>query len=107
MSYLELDEFFTGITGGTADLDIGIGIVKVRALEFVEVQAIRQEAGDDELQLSLLSIVTGLVEPKLDHEHLSRLNKARPGVISAISRRILQLSGLTEDGEKKQDGTGS
>ena len=105
--YLELDEFFTGITGGTADLDIGIGIVKVRALEFVEVQAIRQEAGDDELQLSLLSIVTGLVEPKLDHEHLSRLNKARPGVISAISRRILQLSGLTEDGEKKQDGTGS
>ena len=105
--YLELDEFFTGITGGTADLDIGIGIVKVRALEFVEVQAIRQEAGDDELQLSLLSIVTGLVEPKLDHEHLSRLNKARPGVISAISRRILQLSGLTEDGEKKQVGTGS
>ena len=105
--YLELDEFFTGITGGVSDLDIGIGIVKVRALEFVEVQAIRQEAGDDELQLSLLSIVTGLVEPKLDHEHLSRLNKARPGVISAISRRILQLSGLTEDGEKKQDGTGS
>ena len=105
--YLELDEFFTGITGGVSDLDIGIGIVKVRALEFVEVQSIRQEAGDDELQLSLLSIVTGLVEPKLDHEHLSRLNKARPGVISAISRRILQLSGLTEDGEKKQDGTGS
>ena len=105
--YLELDEFFTGITGGTSDLDIGIGIVKVRALEFVEVQSIRQEAGDDELQLSLLSIVTGLVEPKLDHEHLSRLNKARPGVISAISRRILQLSGLTEDGEKKQVGTGS
>ena len=105
--YLELDEFFTGITGGTSDLDIGIGIVKVRALEFVEVQSIRQEAGDDELQLSLLSIVTGLVEPKLDHAHLARLNKARPGVISAISRRILQLSGLTEDGEKKQVGTGS
>jgi hypothetical protein len=104
--YLNLDDFLTGITGGTADLDIGIGVVKVRALEFAEVQAIRHQAGDDDLMAALLTAMTGLVEPKLSREHLEQLNHARAGVIGTISRRILELSGMAEEAEKKV-GTGS
>jgi hypothetical protein len=100
--YLQLDDFLTGITGGTTDMEIpGLGTIQVRALEFGEVQAIRTKAGDDEMQLSLHSVLVGMVAPALSEEHLTALHKARPGVIAAISTRILELSGMTDNSEKK------
>lgn len=105
--YLELDDFLAGITGGTTDIEIkGLGLVKIRALEFAEVQAIRQKAGDDDLQLTKLSVLVGMVEPKLTEAHLAALDKARAGVIGLISQRVLEISGMTSEAEKKA-GTGS
>ena len=105
--YLKLDDFLTGITGGTTDLEIkGLGTVKLRALEFGEVQAIRQAAGDDDMQSAKLSVLAGMVEPKLTEAHLAALDKARAGVIGLISQRVLGISGMTAEAEKKV-GNGS
>lgn len=107
MAYLNIDEFFAGIIGEATDLDLpGLGIVRVRSLETIEVQHIRQAVGDDELELSFQAILTGMVEPKLTQEHLVMLQKAKPGVIAAITRRIMELSGMVDDSEKKV-GNGS
>ena len=106
-NYLSIDDFFIGITGSAGDLELsGLGTVKVRSLEALEVQQIRAQAGDNEMEMSFLSIVYGMVEPALSRDHLEQLHRAKPGVIAAITRRIMELSGMVEDSEKKV-GTGS
>lgn len=107
MAYLNIDDFFTGITGGEDDLELpGLGSVRVRSLEALEVQQIRQQAGDNDMEMSFLSIVAAMVEPKLDREHIEKLHRAKPGVIALLTRRIMELSGMVDESEKKV-GSGS
>jgi hypothetical protein len=107
MSYLSADDFLVGITGGTDDLSIpGVGTIKVRALDYIDVQRINKESAGDEMQAGFLMACSGIVEPKLSADHLAQLQKARPGVIALISKRVSELSGMREDIEKKA-GNGS
>jgi hypothetical protein len=106
-SYLSIDDFFSGITGSAEDLALpGLGTVRVRSLEAIEVQQIRAQAGDNEMEMSFLSIIFGMVEPALSREHLEQLHRAKPGIVATITRRIMELSGMVEDSEKKA-GSGS
>lgn len=105
--YLSADELLTGIIGGTKDVVIdGLGSVQVRAIEYMEMKLIRQEAEDDEMRAALLLVIRGLEQPKLEGAQLDSLEKARPGVIVALAKAVQELSGLGADIEKKV-GTGS
>jgi len=107
MAYLNIDDFLTGITGGEDDLELpGLGSVRVRSLEALEVQQIRQQAGENDMEMSFFSIVAAMVEPKLDRDHIEKLHHAKPGVIALLTRRIMELSGMVDESEKKV-GNGS
>lgn len=101
-TYLNLDEFLTGIIGGTEDFIIeGLGTIKIKALDYLDIKEITNQSKNDELQAGLLIAFKGIAEPKLSMEHLDQLGKAKPGIIAAISKRVSQLSGMSEDSEKK------
>lgn len=108
-SYLEIDDFFAGIMGTEEDLEIpGLPLpVRVRSLETVEVQQIRAASGDNEMEMTVRSVICGMVQPKLTAEHIERLFKAKPGAIQKIARRIMQLSGMIEDEDAPLAGAGS
>lgn len=100
--YLNIDEFLTGIVGGIEDFEIaGLGIIQIKALDYLDVKNITTESKGDELQAGLLIAFKGIVEPKLSVENLEQLGKAKPGIIALISKRVSQLSGMSEDSEKK------
>ena len=103
-TYISTEEFLAGILGETVDLQIaGFALpVKVRGLEFVDIQRIDRLSKGDELQAALHMASVGLVEPKLTPEQLSH---ARPGVIRQITKAVRELSGMSdgeEDAEKKE-----
>lgn len=99
--YLSADEFLAGITGESVDFEIaGLGTVKVRALEFAEIQKIDREAKGDNLQSALLMVLYGLVEPALTQANLEALQKAKPGIIRQLSDHVSKISGMGQDPEK-------
>lgn len=105
-NYLSADDFLAGITSEAVDVELaGLGVVRVRGLETSEVMRIRNTT-KDEIQLSLLTVQAGLLEPKLADAQIEQLAKGKPGIIEKLARRIMELSGLVES-EKKADGTGS
>ncbi len=107
-TYLNIDDFFTGILGSEEDLEIAdVGTVRVRSLETVEVQQIRAAAGDDEMDMTVRSVICAMVQPKLTADHIERLYKAKPGAIQKIARRIMELSGMIDDGDSPKAGAGS
>lgn len=105
--YLSADDFLTGIQGGETDMEIdGLGVICVRSLTTTEVQFINTTATGDNMRLSMLAIRYGMVAPTLTDDHLSALEAAKPGVIALIAKRIMDLSGMGADFEKKV-GSGS
>ncbi len=101
------NDFLAGITGKPVEFEIpDLGTVKVKALDYLDVQNLVNECGNDQLKLGLLIAYRGLVEPKLDSPE--QLHIAKPSVIRAISQRVQELSGMVsaEDIEKKA-GNGS
>lgn len=103
--YVNADDFLLGIVGGAADLEIsGVGTIKVRALDYLDLERIHAEADGNEVRAGFMMASAGIVEPKLNEEHLGLLQKARPGVIAAISRRVQELSGIREDMENLAGG---
>lgn len=105
--YLSTDDFLAGILGESVDYEVaGLGTIKLRSLEMVEVQKIRAATADD-IDTAMQTVIYGMVEPKLSTENLAALGKARPGVINQIGRRIMELSGMVDDDEKKAKTPGS
>lgn len=105
--YLSADDFLIGIQGGEADVEIdGLGTICVRSLTAGEVQQINVAAKGDDMRLSMLAIRFGMVAPALSDDHLTALEAARPGVVAVLAKRIMDLSGMGADFEKKV-GNGS
>lgn len=101
-------DFLAAISGGTELFEVeGIG-VELRSLTFAEVQQMGVKYANDNYEITFQTVVTGLVTPKLDAAQVEQMRQAKPGAITKISNRIMQLSGMTED-EKAlgEDGGGS
>lgn len=106
-NYLSTDDFLIGIQGGETDVELdGLGTVRIRSLTTVEVQGMNTSAKGDEMHLSILAILTAMVQPRLTQEHLTMLETAKPGIVAILARRVMELSGMGGDFEKKV-GTGS
>lgn len=104
--YLSTDDFLAGILGEEVEYEIeGLGTVLIRSLQTVEVQRLRKQY-EDEVDMMLGAVMLGLVEPKLQPEHITQLQAAKPGVLNSLGNRIMQISGMVEDAEKKA-GSGS
>ena len=103
--YVNADDFLLGIVGGAADLEIsGVGTIRVRAIDYMDLDRINREAQGNEIMAGFLMASAAIVEPQLTEEQLQLLQKARPGVIAAISKRVQELSGIREDMENLAGG---
>lgn len=109
--YLSKADFLAGITCKPVDFEVsGLGLVKVRSMTTQESGELGK-AGDG-VAVMLEVVRMCLVEPKLDESERALLAEAQPGIIMAIGRRILELSGLAETQEyqdelQKKAGNGS
>lgn len=102
MSYLSADDFLTGIAGTTVDFEIdGLGTIQIRSLSVMDVKRISAEANGDPMVMGLKMAQAGIVTPALTPEQAERLQDSNPGVVAAISKRIAELSGMSEEVEKK------
>lgn len=103
--YLSTDAFLAGATARAIDHNIpGLGTVKVRGLETLELEQIDAGVGDGgNMRWAILAVATALVEPKItpgQAEHMI------PGVVKELSEVIAQLSGLSGDAEKNDSPPG-
>ena len=98
MNYLNADDFLDGIAGEAVDMEIpGLGTVKIRSLEYMDLQRINKMARGDEMEAGFQIAIVGLVEPQLNTEQIERLKKSKPGVIAQIAKRVSELSGIRDD----------
>jgi hypothetical protein len=93
--YLSKADFLVGITLKPVDFEVdGLGTVLLRGLSVNELQAIRAEAGDDEIRLMVLFACRGLVEPSLDAEEIQTFADGDAGIVTAIGTRVVELTGV-------------
>jgi len=109
LTYLSADDFLAGVMGEAVDYQVkGLGWVKVRPLEYAEVQKLYSKYEKDVMALTFHVAVAGIAEPKLSEDQVKQLEKARAGVITDISKRIMELSGMSEAAELENlAGSGS
>jgi hypothetical protein len=89
-------EFLDAIVGKSVTCDIEGLQISIRSLTVMELQEISKLV-TDEFEATLMTVIFGLVEPKLDKEDLAGLKYAKPGLIMKIAKEIRELSGLTEN----------
>jgi hypothetical protein len=88
-------DFLKGIKGQNVTLEVeDVGQVVVKGLSVDELQEIQGLANGDDLRAALLTIIYGLVEPKLDIEDIDFVKSATPKVVNTIATKISELSGL-------------
>lgn len=70
--------------------------VEVRPLTFSEVQQIATKHKGDSAEMMFQALVRGLVKPQLSAPQLEQLRASRPGPLTKISNRIMEISGMME-----------
>lgn len=101
-------DFLAAVGGKTELFEVEGVTVELRSLEWGETQSLNTQYGDNLTEMTFQVALLGIVEPKLDEGQLAQFRKARPGAVSAISKRVMQISGmLKEEDDRPLDGTGS
>lgn len=90
-------DFLAAISGGTELYEVEGVTTEIRSLTFAEVQQMGVKFADNNYEMTFQVVVAGLVTPKLDVSQVEQLRQAKPGAITKLSSRIMQLSGMTED----------
>lgn len=99
---------FLAAIGGKTELFTVEGVtVELRSLGWAETQSLNAQYGDNATEMTFQAALLGIVNPKLDEAQLEQFRKARPGPISDISRRIMQMSGMLKEGDGPLAGDGS
>lgn len=93
----------TSVALEEADVELPGGrLVRVRELTRAEVLRIRKEAGDDALKIERLSLVAGMVNPRMNVDEVAAWQRSS-GVnrdIGLVQQRIQELSGMFEGAAK-------
>jgi hypothetical protein len=103
--YLTPDEFFAGIVGEAEDYEVpGLGTIQIRPLTLMESRQLSQEHADDEVGLTIAAVQMAMVKPAMPAESVEKLQGAAAGKFMLIANRVMQLSGMADDSEKKVGG---
>lgn len=98
-------DFLNAICGKPVKVTVDGLEVEIKSLTVLEMEQIHN-SGKNEIESALLTVVYGLVDPKLDPEDLSALKQAKPGTMMKLAQEISKLSGLVESGESPTVGNG-
>lgn len=90
-------DFLNAICGKPVSVTIDGLDLQIRSLTVLETEQIHKEASTNEIEAALLTVVYGLVEPKLDKTDLVALKNGKPGLVMQIAKEVSRLSGLTSD----------
>jgi hypothetical protein len=112
--YVSRDDFLKALTISEEDFDVaGLGTVRIKPLSLADRAAVQKantgkDGQLDVLEMQTAALITGLVEPKLTIDDVAALRAGRPGVIDAITLRVLETSGMeSSDAFEKKVGSGS
>lgn len=95
---LSKTDFLKGICGDSVEFEIeNVGSVLLRSLTVKELRNIATQYTDDEIGAATATLLYGLVDPALDKEDIVYLEKATPGIIMKLAKRIQELSGLVPE----------
>ncbi len=97
-------DVLAAIAGKAVPFETNGVTVEVRALQWEEVQVTLAQHKDNDAEFMFQMALAGLSEPKLTEE---QLRKARVSFVTDIGRRVLALSGLTNESAGPLAGTGS
>lgn len=102
-------DFLAAVAGKTELFEVEPGVfVELRSLEYEESETLLAEYGDKPVALTYQFFSHGLVSPELSEVQKQELRKARPGPISKMGTRVLELSGLNQkEGDSPLPGGGS
>lgn len=112
--YVSRDDFLKALTITEEDFEVpGLGTVRIKPLSLSDRAAIQKantgkDGQLDVLEMQTAALIAGMVEPKLTGDDVTALRAGRPGVIDAITLRVMETSGMepSETFEKKV-GSGS
>lgn len=80
----------------------GVGEVVVRGLSRAEAIQVSELDGADAVEIRMLA--AGMVDPELTVEEVVQWRSTKePAEIRPVSDRILQLSGMTEEGQHEKE----
>jgi len=100
-------EFLKAVCGGSFDYELeGFGVVKVKGLSVNEMREVAEQGVKDPYVAALLTVVYGLVDPKLDPSDVEALGNANTKIVTGLAERISELSGVERD-ESPLAGNGS
>lgn len=108
--YLSRDDFLQLLTIEEEDLPLGNGqTVRIRPLTMTERNTLleehtREDGTQNALAMEIGVLCLGLVAPKLTIEDAKILREGRPGPADKIANRIMTISGMEDDIEKKAGG---
>jgi len=92
-------EFLDGITGKPVEFVVDGMSIKIRSLTVMETKDIQANYSGKEFEAALVTVIYGVVEPKLDMDDMLAIQGAKPGAVIKISKAIADLSGLTVEDE--------
>lgn len=107
--FLNLDAIFAApdLSTDTVDVPEWGGKVEVQGLTKAQQLAVRKKAVKggviDEGKMEGLMIVQGVTNPKLEEQHIGELFKKASGPLDRILKKIMDLSGMSEDDAKVAD----
>lgn len=87
-------DFMAAVAGRTELFTTDGVTVEIRSLTFEEAETLMAKHSDNPIALTFNALLAGLVEPKLSATQITELRQSRPGPISAIAQRIMELSGM-------------
>jgi len=92
-------QFLDGITGKPVDFEVDGLQIKIRSLTVMETKDIQANYTGKEFEAALVTVIYGVVEPKLDMDDLEAIQGAKPGAVIKISKAIADSSGLTVEND--------
>ena len=100
-------DFLKAICGGSFDHQIGEDIVRIKGLSVKDMREVSELSADDPLKAGLLTVVFGMVDPKLSIEDLEALGEGSASYIGSLAEAIAKLSGIVGESESPLAGNGS
>ena len=100
-------DFLNAICAKPESFEIEGMTVQIKGLSVDEVRRVQEISAEDNYKATLLTIMFGLVEPKLTQDDLEALGAATPKTLFPLAERIGELSGMNDDNPDDPNAAGN
>ncbi len=100
------EDFLAGMRPKPEEFNVdGLGVIKIRAISLSEREEIKSGSTPfggkvDEAKFAAITLLKGVVDPKLTLQDVAELQGANFGIVNKIGNRIWELSGIKSGAEE-------